>query len=91
MLADARISRADVSKAKPRAARPVIGHTHAGRRLQRGGGKRRRRRRWHGIPAAGGPRQGRGPGATTEEGSGPGGSGSSESRGRRVGADHHVG
>jgi hypothetical protein len=36
MLADASISRADVSKAKPPAARLAIGHTHAGRRPQRG-------------------------------------------------------
>jgi hypothetical protein len=36
MLADASISRADVSKAKPLAPQPAIGHTHAGRRPQRG-------------------------------------------------------
>jgi hypothetical protein len=30
MLADVSISWADVSKAKPRAAQPAIGHTHAG-------------------------------------------------------------
>jgi hypothetical protein len=53
MLADASISRADVSKAKPPAPRPAIGHTHVGRRPQRGTGKQRRRRR-RGILAAGG-------------------------------------
>jgi hypothetical protein len=36
MLADASISRADVSKAKTPAPRPTIGHMHAGRRPQRG-------------------------------------------------------
>jgi hypothetical protein len=68
----ASISWADVSKAKPRAARPTIGHTHAGRRSQRGAGKRRCRRRRRCIPATGGRRQGGGLGATAEEeGRGP--------------------
>jgi hypothetical protein len=40
LLADASISRADVSKAKPPAPRPAIRHTHAGRRPQRGPGNR---------------------------------------------------
>jgi hypothetical protein len=35
MLVDADISRANVSKAKPLAPRPAIGHMHAGRRPQR--------------------------------------------------------
>jgi hypothetical protein len=43
MLAGASISQADVSKAKPPAPRPAIGHTHAGRRPHRGANKRRRR------------------------------------------------
>jgi hypothetical protein len=60
MLADASISRADVSKAKPPAPRPAIRNTHAGRRLQRGVGKRRRWRRRCDIPAAGGRRRGGG-------------------------------
>jgi hypothetical protein len=88
MLADASISRPDVSKAKPRAARPAIGHTHDNRRPQRGVGKRRRRRRRRGIPAAGGRRRGGGPGAATEAGSGLGGGGRWGRRvreGRRVG------
>jgi hypothetical protein len=63
MLADASTSWADVSKAKPRAARSAIGHTHAGRRPQRG-------------PASGGVGGGatyRLQEAAAEEGSGPGG------------------
>jgi hypothetical protein len=57
MLANASISRAHVNKAKPRAARPAIRHTHAGRRRQRGAGKRRRQRRRRDIPVAGGCRR----------------------------------
>jgi hypothetical protein len=69
MLVDASISRVDVSKAKPRAARLTNGHTHAGRRPQRGPDKRRHRRQRRGIPGAGSRRQGGGSGATAKEGS----------------------
>jgi hypothetical protein len=99
MLANASISRADVSKAKPPAPRPAIGHTRAGRRPQRGAGKRKRRRR--GIPAAGGRRLGGGlvRGRRGEEGSPPrrGGPargrrrGEEGRRGRRVGEGRRVG
>jgi hypothetical protein len=67
MLADASISRADVSKAKPRAGRPAIGHTHAGRRPKRGAGKQRRRWQRRGIPAPGGRHRGGEPGVAVEE------------------------
>jgi hypothetical protein len=74
MLADANIAQANVSKAKPPAPRPAIGHTHAGRQPQRGASKRRRRRWRRGIPVAEGRRRGGGPHAVVAgEGSGPGG------------------
>jgi hypothetical protein len=60
MLADASISRADVSKGKHLAARPANGHMHTGRWPQRGAGKQRRQRR-RDILAAGGRRRGGGP------------------------------
>jgi hypothetical protein len=92
MLADASISWAEVSKAKAHAARPVIGHTHTGRRLQRG-------------PASGGVDSGRPAyrlqeATTKEESRGPpprrdqgrGGAAEAASReGRRVEEDRRVG
>jgi hypothetical protein len=54
MLADASISHDDVSKAKPPAPRPAIGHTHADRQAE---AQQRRRD----IPVAGGRRRGGGP------------------------------
>jgi hypothetical protein len=52
MLADASISRADVSKAKPSAPDRPSGHTHGGRQPQRGADKWRRRWRRRDVRAA---------------------------------------